>query len=88
MKASEPVIQTQRIAATGKFPGAGPLQAAHASLRRLLADDSGQDMVEYALVASFLGLGTIAGVNGLASKIANDLNLLLNGFNAATAASS
>jgi len=45
-------------------------------------------MVEYALVASFLGLGTIAGVNGLASKIANDLNLLLNGFNAATAASS
>jgi Flp pilus assembly pilin Flp len=79
------VTQTYRTAVPGKSPGAGPLQSALAALRRLTAEDSGQDLVEYALVASFVGLGTVAGVNGLASKIANDLNLLLNGFNAATA---
>jgi Flp pilus assembly pilin Flp len=54
-------------------------------LARLAADDCGQDLIEYALVASFLGLGTIAGVSGLAAKIANDLNIVLKGFNAATA---
>jgi uncharacterized membrane protein YtjA (UPF0391 family) len=47
-------------------------------LARLAADDCGQDLIGYALVASFLGLGTIAGVSGLAAKIANDLNIVLN----------
>jgi len=42
-------------------------------------------MVEYALVASFMGLASVAGVNGLASKVAGDLNIVLNGFNAAVA---
>lgn len=55
------------------------------SLARLLADESGQDLIEYALVAATVGLGTVAGVNGLASSIAKDMNLLLNGFNAALA---
>jgi Flp pilus assembly pilin Flp len=45
-------------------------------------------MVEYALVASFMGLASVAGVNGLASKIAGDMNLVLNGFNAALASHS
>jgi len=42
-------------------------------------------MLEYALVASFMGLASVAGINGLASKVANDLNIVLNGFNAALA---
>jgi Flp pilus assembly pilin Flp len=53
--------------------------------RRLADEDSGQDMLEYALVASFMGLASVAGINGLASKVANDLNIVLNGFNAALA---
>jgi pilus assembly protein Flp/PilA len=54
-------------------------------LFRLLADESGQDLIEYALVAATIGLGTVAGVNGLAVSVAKDMNLLLTGFNAALA---
>jgi Flp pilus assembly pilin Flp len=79
------VTQTYLVPAPGTAPGAAPLQAALAAIARLGADDCGQDLIEYALVASFLGLGTIAGVSGLAAKIANDLNIVLKGFNAATA---
>jgi pilus assembly protein Flp/PilA len=79
------VAQTPRFVVQGASTGPGPRQVAFAALRRLTSDDSGQDMIEYALVASFIGLGTVAGVNGLASKIAGDLNLVLNGFNAALA---
>jgi Flp pilus assembly pilin Flp len=77
------VTRTNPFAVPGAYPGPGPIQAAQAALRRFAIDDSGQDMVEYALVASFIGLSTFAGVNGLATKIANDLNLVLTGFNAA-----
>lgn len=79
------MTQTNPFAASGEFPGPGPSQAAFAALRFFAADESGQDMIEYALVASFIGLGTIAGMNGLAAKIANDVNLVVNGFDNATA---
>ena len=78
------MTQSNRFAVPGAFPGLGPL-AALAALRLFADDESGQDMIEYALVASFVGLGTIAGVNGIAAKIANDLNLVVNGFNNAVA---
>ncbi len=79
------MTQTYLTAVLGAVPCAGPGQAALAALRRLAAEDSGQDMIEYALVASFMGLTSVVGINGLASKIANDLNLVLSGFNAALA---
>ncbi len=50
------------------------------SFQHLLHDDSGQDMIEYALVAATIGLGTVAGVNGLASHIANYLGVVDAGF--------
>ena len=56
------------------------------SLSRLWHDESGQDMVEYALITLAMGLGTVAGVHGLASSIDNDLTTVLNAFNVATAA--
>ena len=34
-------------------------------LRRLLADEDGQDLVEYALLAAFIALASIAGINAL-----------------------
>jgi Flp pilus assembly pilin Flp len=55
-------------------------------LSRLWHDESGQDMVEYALITLAMGLGTVAGVHGLASSIDNDLTTVLNAFNVATAA--
>ena len=73
------------ITPPGSFPspGAAYVQAASTALARLPADDSGQDMIEYALVAACMGLASVAGIHGIASQIANDLNYVLNGFNTA-----
>ena len=43
----------------------------HAFLKKLAAEDSGQDMIEYSLVAALLGLGAIASMKGLATKVGN-----------------
>jgi pilus assembly protein Flp/PilA len=48
-------------------------------------DESGQDMIEYALVASFIGLGTVTGLHGLAADMTDYLNVVLNSFNNAIA---
>ena len=37
----------------------------------LLRDESGQDLIEYALVAAILGLAAVAGMSSLASNISN-----------------
>jgi pilus assembly protein Flp/PilA len=37
----------------------------------LWRDESGQDLIEYALVAMLIALVAITGLNGLASKISN-----------------
>jgi len=38
-------------------------------LRNLLAEESGQDLIEYALIALLVALGAIAGMATLATKI-------------------
>ncbi len=38
-------------------------------LRRLHQDESGQDLIEYALVAALVGFAAVAGMNALALKI-------------------
>jgi pilus assembly protein Flp/PilA len=40
-------------------------------LKNLLAEESGQDLIEYALVAALVGLGSVASMQGLATSIAN-----------------
>jgi pilus assembly protein Flp/PilA len=52
-------------------------------LHRLWQEDSGQDMIEYALVAALVGLSTVAGVHGLANSIVTDINFVVNGFTSA-----
>jgi pilus assembly protein Flp/PilA len=39
------------------------------SLKNLLRDDSGQDLIEYALVAALIGLGATAAMTTLATTI-------------------
>jgi pilus assembly protein Flp/PilA len=43
-------------------------------LKTLVADDSGQDLIEYALVAALVGLGAIASMKGLANSLKNAFN--------------
>ena len=40
-------------------------------LNNLIAEESGQDLIEYALVAALVGLGSVASMQGLASSISN-----------------
>lgn len=44
----------------------------------LLADDSGQDLIEYALLAALIALGAIGAMKGLTTKITNEFNSIGN----------
>jgi pilus assembly protein Flp/PilA len=43
-------------------------------LKNLVKEDSGQDLIEYALVAALVGLGSVASMQGLANSIATTFN--------------
>jgi Flp pilus assembly pilin Flp len=53
------------------------------SFAQFWEDESAQDLVEYALIATFVGLGTVTGVHGLAVAMAGYVDTVLSGFNAA-----
>ena len=38
-------------------------------LNNLITDESGQDLIEYALVAALVGLGAVASMKGIATAI-------------------
>jgi pilus assembly protein Flp/PilA len=40
-------------------------------LKNLIAEESGQDLIEYALVAALVGLGSVASMSSLAGSISN-----------------
>jgi pilus assembly protein Flp/PilA len=41
---------------------------------RLVQEDSGQDLIEYALVAALIGLGAVTGMKALATDIGTAFN--------------
>jgi pilus assembly protein Flp/PilA len=43
-------------------------------LKNLMTEDSGQDLIEYALVAALVGLGAIASITALKNSIASSFN--------------
>jgi pilus assembly protein Flp/PilA len=43
-------------------------------LRKIAADDSGQDLIEYALVAAIVALGSVAALKTLGNGIGNTFN--------------
>lgn len=49
-------------------------------LKELMRDDSGQDMIEYALIACFIGLSTVTGLHGLASEVSNYVSIVGDAF--------
>lgn len=42
--------------------------------KKLLQEDTGQDLVEYALLAAIIALVVVTGLNNLASKINSEFN--------------
>ncbi len=43
-------------------------------LKQLVADESGQDLIEYALVAALVGLGALTAMRGLSNSVKNSYN--------------
>ncbi len=52
-------------------------------LKNLMTDESGQDLIEYALVAALVGLGSVAAMGNLAGSIANTFNAVGTSLTAA-----
>jgi pilus assembly protein Flp/PilA len=49
-------------------------------LKNLLNDESGQDLIEYALIAALIALVAITGLQGLAGKINSEFTAVGNGL--------
>ncbi len=47
----------------------------------LIQDESGQDLIEYALVAALIGLGAVLAMSGLSSSIGNAFGSVGNSLN-------
>jgi len=47
-------------------------------LRSLQQDESGQDLIEYALIAALIAVAGIAALRGLTNKISNEFNVIGN----------
>lgn len=47
-------------------------------LSNLLNDESGQDLIEYALIAALIAVAAIAAMRGLTNKINNEFNAIGN----------
>jgi pilus assembly protein Flp/PilA len=47
-------------------------------MKNLLNDESGQDLIEYALIAALIALGAIAAMNSLSTKIGTEFNNIGN----------
>lgn len=45
-------------------------------VKQLLADESGQDLIEYALLAAMVGLGSVASMYGVAAAINNAFGII------------
>ena len=51
---------------------------------RLLREEDGQDLLEYAFIVALIGLGALASVSGMAGKLHNALAALGNAVTSAT----
>jgi len=47
-------------------------------VRSLLADESGQDLIEYALIAALIAVSAVAAMGSLSKKISNELDKVGN----------
>jgi pilus assembly protein Flp/PilA len=50
-------------------------------MNNLINDESGQDLIEYALVAALVGLGAVASMKGIANSINNAFNSISSNLN-------
>lgn len=51
-------------------------------LNNLIVEESGQDLIEYALVAALIGLGAITSMKSLSGAISNSFGAITNSLTA------
>ncbi len=56
-----------------------------ATFKKLLRDESGQDLIEYALVAALIALGSIVAMQGLANGISTAFSVVSSDLSSAVA---
>jgi Flp pilus assembly pilin Flp len=52
------------------------LKDARLTLARLYREDEGQDLIEYVLIFTVVGLGAITGVHGVAAQVSGFFNII------------
>jgi pilus assembly protein Flp/PilA len=52
-------------------------------LNRLMSDESGQDLIEYALVAALVGLAAVTAMKGVGTAISNAFTGVSSSLNSA-----
>jgi pilus assembly protein Flp/PilA len=76
-----------------KFHLHGPAKGTHLlkpathlrhALLDFIRDESGQDLIEYALIAGLIGLAAVATMTGLSTKVKQAFNSVGNGLTNAT----
>jgi pilus assembly protein Flp/PilA len=67
-----------------KYPGDSPMKNLKPMFIAFLNDESGQDLIEYALVAGLIGLGAVVAMSGLATKIGTAFNAVGSQLTSAT----
>jgi pilus assembly protein Flp/PilA len=60
-----------------------PLTRRRALLAQLVRDDSGQDLVEYALIAALIGLAAVTSAHGVAVSVSSAINVVGSGLTSA-----
>lgn len=73
-------MSNQPRSGTGRVAWQRSLIPARRAILRLLRDQSGQDMVEYCLIATLIGLGALLTVHGAANTIVNMLQQVNTAF--------
>ncbi len=64
------VLSFYRVPATPSMP--------RPTVLSFLTDETGQDLIEYALVAALVGLGAVVSLRGLTNKIDSTFNAVSN----------
>ena len=52
------------------------LKIAHSALARFYREEDGQDLIEYVLIFTIIGLGAITGVHGVATQVSGYFNIV------------
>jgi pilus assembly protein Flp/PilA len=63
---------------TSPLQSADPMKSLSRLVKCVLLDESGQDLIEYALIAALVAVAAISAIKGLGNKVDNEFNTIGN----------